>query len=116
MTPGAALQRLRGIPGLGVWTAAETARSAFGDPDALSISVLDMKGISMKDVGGDVMDFVKRCSGLVQEHYPERAAGVYIINVPTWFSWVWALVRPLSGLRFLDFAAVFSRMKREARE
>ena len=69
------------------------------DPDALSISVLDMKGISMKDVGGDVMDFVKRCSGLVQEHYPERAAGVYIINVPTWFSWVWALVRPLINAR-----------------
>ena len=35
----------------------------------------------------------------MQEHYPERAAGVYIVNVRTWFSWVWALVRPLINAR-----------------
>ena len=29
-----ALARLRAIPGVGAWTAAETARAAFGDPDA----------------------------------------------------------------------------------
>lgn len=37
MSAGAALRRLRGIPGIGAWTAAEVARSAFGDPDAVSI-------------------------------------------------------------------------------
>lgn len=37
MDPAAALSRLQTIPGIGAWTAAETARSAFGDPDAVSI-------------------------------------------------------------------------------
>ena len=37
MTPGAAIARLRSSPGVGAWTAAETARSAFGDPDAVSL-------------------------------------------------------------------------------
>ncbi|WP_405498756.1 DNA-3-methyladenine glycosylase family protein [Nocardia sp. NBC_00511] len=32
-----AAQRLRTVPGIGVWTAAEIAQRAFGDPDALSV-------------------------------------------------------------------------------
>ena len=30
-------RRLRSLPGVGVWTAAEVRRSAFGDPDAISV-------------------------------------------------------------------------------
>lgn len=37
MPPAAALARLRTIPGIGAWTAAEVARPAFGDPDAVSV-------------------------------------------------------------------------------
>ena len=32
-----ASRRLRSIPGIGPWTAAEVVRSAFGDPDAVSV-------------------------------------------------------------------------------
>jgi 3-methyladenine DNA glycosylase/8-oxoguanine DNA glycosylase len=35
--PGAASLRLREIPGIGPWTAAEACRVAFGDPDAVSL-------------------------------------------------------------------------------
>ena len=37
MSREAAAKRLRAIPGVGVWTAAEVAQRAFGDPDALSV-------------------------------------------------------------------------------
>lgn len=37
MAPAAAIRRLRAIPGVGIWTAAEVAQRAFGDPDALSV-------------------------------------------------------------------------------
>lgn len=35
--PAEASERLRTVPGVGPWTAAETTRIAFGDPDAVSI-------------------------------------------------------------------------------
>ncbi|MFD3593750.1 DNA-3-methyladenine glycosylase family protein [Nocardia sp. NPDC058640] len=35
--PAEAAQRLRSLPGIGVWTVAETAQRAFGDADALSV-------------------------------------------------------------------------------
>jgi 3-methyladenine DNA glycosylase/8-oxoguanine DNA glycosylase len=37
MTPAEATARLRLIPGIGVWTAAETTQRALGDPDAVSV-------------------------------------------------------------------------------
>lgn len=35
--PAEAERRLRSLPGVGAWTAAEVLRSAFGDPDAVSV-------------------------------------------------------------------------------
>lgn len=35
--PGEAARRLRSLPGIGPWTTAEVLRSAFGDPDAVSV-------------------------------------------------------------------------------
>lgn len=37
MSPAQALARLRVVPGIGVWTAAETAQRALGDADAVSV-------------------------------------------------------------------------------
>jgi 3-methyladenine DNA glycosylase/8-oxoguanine DNA glycosylase len=37
LAPDAALARLRAVPGIGVWTAAEIAQRAFGSPDAVSV-------------------------------------------------------------------------------
>jgi 3-methyladenine DNA glycosylase/8-oxoguanine DNA glycosylase len=37
LAPGDALARLTALPGVGAWTAAETARAALGDPDAVSV-------------------------------------------------------------------------------
>ena len=37
LAPDAALARLRVVPGVGVWTAAETAQRALGHPDAVSV-------------------------------------------------------------------------------
>jgi 3-methyladenine DNA glycosylase/8-oxoguanine DNA glycosylase len=39
----AALQRLRVVPGVGEWTAAETALRAFGDPDVVSVGDFHLK-------------------------------------------------------------------------
>lgn len=36
LPPAQARRRLRAVPGVGVWTAAETAQRALGDPDAVS--------------------------------------------------------------------------------
>ncbi|HLY33175.1 MAG TPA: hypothetical protein VKQ07_01455 [Jatrophihabitantaceae bacterium] len=41
----AALARLRVVPGVGEWTAAETAQRALGDPDAISVGDYHLKNV-----------------------------------------------------------------------
>jgi 3-methyladenine DNA glycosylase/8-oxoguanine DNA glycosylase len=41
----AALARLRSVPGIGEWTAAETAQRAWGDPDAISVGDYHLKHV-----------------------------------------------------------------------
>ncbi|HST65025.1 MAG TPA: DNA-3-methyladenine glycosylase 2 family protein [Mycobacteriales bacterium] len=45
MAPADALARLRVVPGLGVWTAAETAQRALGDADAVSVGDFHIPGL-----------------------------------------------------------------------
>ena len=45
LTPAEALARLRVVPGIGVWTAAETAQRALGDADAVSVGDFHIPGL-----------------------------------------------------------------------
>uniref|UniRef100_A0AAV1VCZ9 CRAL-TRIO domain-containing protein n=1 Tax=Peronospora matthiolae TaxID=2874970 RepID=A0AAV1VCZ9_9STRA len=65
------------------------------DDAARSITVLDVTGIGMYDLGGEVLDFIKRASAFTGAHYPERSAHILIINIPGWFNMVWRMVKPL---------------------
>lgn len=59
-----------------------------------TVSILDMKGISMSDFAGEVMHFVKEASKIIGEHYPERSYQIFVVNTPMWFSTIWRAVRP----------------------
>jgi 3-methyladenine DNA glycosylase/8-oxoguanine DNA glycosylase len=45
MAPTEARNRLRLLPGIGEWTAAETAQRAWGDPDAVSVGDYHIKDL-----------------------------------------------------------------------
>jgi 3-methyladenine DNA glycosylase/8-oxoguanine DNA glycosylase len=45
LDPSAALARLRVVPGIGEWTAAETAQRALGHPDAVSVGDYHLKDV-----------------------------------------------------------------------
>ena len=53
---GAARAALRSLPGIGVWTAAETAQRAHGDPDAVSVGDYGLPGIVGYALTGRAVD------------------------------------------------------------
>lgn len=65
------------------------------DDQGRSITVLDVSGIGMSDVGGEVLEFIKRASAFTGAHYPERSAHIFIINIPGWFNMIWRMVKGL---------------------
>ncbi len=60
-----------------------------------SIYVIDLNGIGFRDFAGEVVDFVTRASKFTGDHYPERSGSIFIINVPSWFSVIWNVVKPM---------------------
>ncbi|GMF22156.1 unnamed protein product [Phytophthora lilii] len=57
--------------------------------------VLDARGIGMRDMGGEAFEFIRRCTGVMQRHYPQRSFKIFIVNVPSWFGMAWKGVKPL---------------------
>jgi len=63
--------------------------------DGRSIYVIDLEGIGIRDFAGEVVDFVKRAAAFTAAHYPERSGFIFVVNVPSWFSVIWNVVRPM---------------------
>lgn len=65
------------------------------DDSARSVTILDISGLGFSDVGGEALEFIKKASAISGNHYPERSAHIFIVNVPSWFSMVWGMIKPL---------------------
>lgn len=80
MAPAAALARLRAIPGVGVWTAAETVRPALGDPDAVSIGDFHVPNLVSWVLAGEPRGDDARMLELLEPYRGQRARLVRILE------------------------------------
>jgi len=62
--------------------------------EAKLCSILDMRGVGLSDITGDVKTFLTSAASIVSSHYVERSYKIYVIGVPRWFTIVWAIVKP----------------------
>lgn len=80
LDPPAALARLRSVPGVGVWTAAEVARQAFGDPDAVSIGDFHVPNTVCWFFAGEPRGDDARMLELLEPYRGQRARVVRLIE------------------------------------
>lgn len=62
-------------------------------PTGKSVTVLDIHGMGMKDVGGPVLDFIRAASGFTGAHYPERCSQIFILNAPWYFTGIFKMLK-----------------------
>ncbi|CAM9272803.1 unnamed protein product [Choristocarpus tenellus] len=67
-----------------------------------TVTVLDVAGLGMRDLGGEALSFVKKATQIIQSHYVERSNAMFIINAPSYFSLMWRGIRPLLNERTQD--------------
>ncbi len=58
-------------------------------------TILDLEGVSLFMVVGDVRNFITGCIKMTTTHYPARGHKLFIINCPGWFSNVWSWIKPM---------------------
>lgn len=63
--------------------------------DGKTTTILDVQGLTMRQIIGETISFAKRVAKIAQEHYPERAFRIYIVHVPLWFNTVYQIIKPL---------------------
>ncbi len=65
-----------------------------GDDQAKSIAVIDVQNVKIRDLAGDKLSFLQQAIENSNRHYPERSSCILIVNAPSYFCWIWAIVRP----------------------
>lgn len=80
MSPSAALARLRTAPGIGAWTAAEVARQAMGDADAVSLGDFHIPDMVCWFLAGEPRGDDARMLELLEPYRGQRARVVRYIE------------------------------------
>ncbi|HTK32312.1 MAG TPA: hypothetical protein VL332_10130, partial [Candidatus Saccharimonadaceae bacterium] len=75
-----AYRRLQAIQGVGVWTAAEVARNALGDPDAVSVGDYHLKNNVAWVLAGEPRATDERMLELLEPYRGQRARAVRLIE------------------------------------
>lgn len=75
-----AYRRLRVLPGVGVWTAAEVARIALGDPDAVSVGDYHLKNQVAWVLAGEPRATDERMLELLEPYRGQRARAIRLIE------------------------------------
>mmetsp|Transcript_23444 Transcript_23444/g.48816 ORF Transcript_23444/g.48816 Transcript_23444/m.48816 type:complete len:475 (-) Transcript_23444:35-1459(-) len=57
--------------------------------------VVDLDGVTFKQLGGETMKVVKRLITSDSDNYPDTLRKLYIINAPGIFNFIWKMIRPL---------------------
>ncbi|OQS05162.1 peroxisomal multifunctional enzyme [Thraustotheca clavata] len=57
--------------------------------------ILDARGLGMRDLAGEALEFVKNCTSVMQKHYPQQSFKIFLVNVPSWFGMIWKCIKPL---------------------
>jgi 3-methyladenine DNA glycosylase/8-oxoguanine DNA glycosylase len=81
LTPDAATERLRSVPGVGPWTAAETVRVALGDPDAVSLGDFHTPGLVCWALAGEARGDDARMLELLEPYRGQRARLVRLLEL-----------------------------------
>jgi 3-methyladenine DNA glycosylase/8-oxoguanine DNA glycosylase len=74
-------RRLRSLPGIGAWTAAEVRRSAFGDPDAISVGDYHMPDTVAWALAGEVRADDERMLELLEPYRGQRGRVQRLLEV-----------------------------------
>lgn len=66
-----------------------------GDETAKTIAIIDIEKVGMNALVGDTMEYLKRSVSIANNHYPERSYIIFVLNAPSWFSFLWRMVKPM---------------------
>jgi len=81
MEPEAARRRLRALPGIGPWTAAEVTALALGDPDAVSVGDFHLPHVVSWALAGEPRGSDERMLELLEPYRGHRGRVLRLLQL-----------------------------------
>lgn len=81
---------------------------ADSDPHPGLAVVMDVKGLSIGQLNGDVISYLKAAGDMTNDNYPGCQHKMLIINAPFWFSGAWGGVKNVMPKETREAACVRS--------
>ena len=69
---------------------------------------MDVKGISLSLLSGDVLTYLKAASEINSKHYPLSQKKLFIVNAPFWFSGAWGGIKNVLPASVRDNTSISS--------
>lgn len=66
-----------------------------------TLAIMDLKGVGLRHLSGDVKRILSTITNIDQNNYPETLGKTLIINAPTVFRAIWSIVKPMLDPRTL---------------
>ncbi|GMI04498.1 hypothetical protein TrRE_jg10285 [Triparma retinervis] len=79
-------------------------------------TILDLKGVSILMVVGDVRNFIKGCISMTSTHYPARGHKLFIINSPGWLNRIWGWIKPMLNAQMEEKLKILTSGEKQAAE
>ncbi len=64
-----------------------------------TLAIMDLKGVGLRHISADVKRILSSITRTDQDNYPETLGKTLIINAPTVFRAIWAIVKPMLDVR-----------------
>ncbi len=68
---------------------------AAGEHVSQTLAIMDLKGLGMRHLSGDVKRILSVLTRIDQDNYPETLGKTLIINAPRVFRAIWSIVKPM---------------------
>ncbi|KAJ7526249.1 hypothetical protein O6H91_17G090100 [Diphasiastrum complanatum] len=63
-------------------------------PISQSLAIMDLKGLTMKHMNKQALQYIQHVSKVDQDYYPEYLGKLIIVNAPMSFKAIWAAIKP----------------------
>ncbi|GMH70174.1 hypothetical protein TL16_g05341 [Triparma laevis f. inornata] len=76
------------------------------EPEPGGIVIMDVKGLSLSQLSGDLISYLSAAGAMVNANYPGFQKRTIIVNAPMWFSGAWGGVNKFMSKEVRDAACV----------
>jgi len=81
-------------------------------PRGKFVRICDFKGIGLGDISdSEAVGLGKQMMDILEQYYPERMAKAFVVNIPSFFSILWRMARPMLDPRTAEKITVVSGKK-----